>query len=359
MIFARLFRIIIAIAFFVNALLLSVSLLAPYINPATAWIPAFIGLFFKAFLAIHLFLLLVLTIGRWYKSVIAGLVILVLCLPQLQKSFAFRLSAPEKTDRTGIRLLAYNINDFGLFYHDSLVNDIFTTINRQNADILCFEEYYMKKNMEPQIIGRLQKMGYRYKYELITMGDTGGTRSGQAIFSKIPFFNIHKVPFIKTGNGAFSVDIKTDADTFRLFDVHFQSAGLRNHETRIPRSIKDFEAPQKYYYRMFFKKLMWAFEKRSNQVLMVKNLVKKSPYKVIVCGDFNDPPVSFTYRQMTEYLEDSYLKTGYGFGSTFAGRIPLQRIDYVLTDPAIKVEFMRVIHRTGSDHYPVVCDFIP
>jgi len=108
---------------------------------------------------------------------------------------------------------------------------------------------------------------------------------------------------------------------------------------------------------MFFVKLRDAFRKRSYQALKVKEYAENSPYKVVICGDFNDTPVSFLYRELTEKFNDTFLKTNLGLGSTFAGKIPLQRIDYVLTDPRIKLGKTKVLHVLGSDHYPVVATF--
>src|SRR5512147_1753576 len=82
-----------------------------------------------------------------------------------------------------------------------------------------------------------------------------------------------------------------------------------------------------------FAKLKKAFIIRAQQVDVMKRSIAESPYPVILCGDFNDTPVSYTYHEMTQRLKDSFKKAGKGiFGNTFAGNFPSFRIDYILFD---------------------------
>jgi endonuclease/exonuclease/phosphatase family metal-dependent hydrolase len=75
-----------------------------------------------------------------------------------------------------------------------------------------------------------------------------------------------------------------------------------------------------------------------------------------VCGDFNDTPNSYVYRILSDRLQDSFKEKGLGIGTTFAGSIPLLRIDYILADMQFKINECKVIHNKWSDHYPVVTE---
>jgi len=102
-------------------------------------------------------------------------------------------------------------------------------------------------------------------------------------------------------------------------------------------------------------RLKWAFERRANQAESIAAHVHRSPYPVIVCGDFNDSPVSYTYRIMRHDLNDAFVESGSGFGNTYLGKFPSYRIDYILLNKKFNVFNYRTPKLNLSDHYPVLC----
>jgi endonuclease/exonuclease/phosphatase family metal-dependent hydrolase len=68
----------------------------------------------------------------------------------------------------------------------------------------------------------------------------------------------------------------------------------------------------------------------------------------------NDSPFSYTYKQLTSSLTDTYTEVGKGFfGSTYDGAMPNYRIDYILFDNRFKAYSYTKSDVTFSDHYPV------
>ena len=98
------------------------------------------------------------------------------------------------------------------------------------------------------------------------------------------------------------------------------------------------------------KRLKNSFQKRAMQVEVIKQHMEKAPYKIIVCGDFNDTPNSFTYYKISKGLQDSFLEKGNGIGSTFLGKMPFLRIDYILHSPSIKMHSFITHKEKLSDH---------
>ena len=138
------------------------------------------------------------------------------------------------------------------------------------------------------------------------------------------------------GNG------QADAGSFIFFfGMQPLEDGKSKSSPKITRSMQKFRA---------------AFRRRSYQVSLVDSVIENSPYKVIICGDFNDTPNSYLYRKLTRNLDDSYLATNFGIGSSFAGKIPGLRIDYILTDPDIEVAKTFVFKNLGGQHYPLISD---
>ena len=138
----------------------------------------------------------------------------------------------------------------------------------------------------------------------------------------------------------------------RVFNIHLQSIKLSSTD-------KDFieQGGGETTSRKVAGKFKRAFQQRAAQAKAVKLAIKKSPHPVIVAGDFNDSPVSYTYRTLAKGMQDAFLKKGFGIGATYADGIPLYRIDYLLFDRQFKIHDFDVIKKRFSDHYPIVAKF--
>ena len=89
--------------------------------------------------------------------------------------------------------------------------------------------------------------------------------------------------------------------------------------------------------------------------VMVEHM-KDSPYPVLVCGDFNDVPWSYTYQQISNLATDAFVKSGKGFGNTFLvnHKIPF-RIDYIFYDEKAFDTFDFTVRKVNySDHFPIL-----
>ena len=102
-----------------------------------------------------------------------------------------------------------------------------------------------------------------------------------------------------------------------------------------------------------YRKMRSAYQKRAAQVDQLSEHIQSSPYPVVVCGDFNDLPVSYTYNTLRGKLQDPFMTVGHGAMPTFIKAIFPLRIDYILHDHSFKaVSFFRQ-HVHWSDHYPI------
>ncbi|MDO9612922.1 MAG: endonuclease/exonuclease/phosphatase family protein, partial [Bacteroidota bacterium] len=102
-----------------------------------------------------------------------------------------------------------------------------------------------------------------------------------------------------------------------------------------------------------------ALIKRAEQAATLRQSISESPYPVIVCGDFNDTPVSFTYRTVKGDLKDSFTQSGKGTANTYNGKLPSFRIDYILYSPNFTSFNFKVSNLNHSDHFPISCDLFP
>lgn len=356
MIFRRILKIFLALAFTANFIFILFAASAPHIDPYYFWWPALAGLFFKIFFTLHILFIIIFIVLKYYRLAIFGGLMILICVPVLAKTFALH---PRHTyNHAGtIKLLSYNVRSFGYYDGVNAMPKIVENIQSQQPDIVSLQEYLMNPRLQDETISRMTGLGYRYYYQYCTVKVPPDNRGGLAIFSKIPFCNFHPLKFKNSSNGAFYVDVPLQKDTIRLVCVHLQSIGLAKWEYTIPTTESEFEERRIHYWVTALKKFRHGFRKRAYEARKIREVIDHSPYKSIVCGDCNDYPDSYVYHILTEKLDDSFLSTSLGMGSTFAGKIPFQRIDYVFTSPGIKVAKTYVRHLKGSDHYPVICEF--
>jgi endonuclease/exonuclease/phosphatase family metal-dependent hydrolase len=109
--------------------------------------------------------------------------------------------------------------------------------------------------------------------------------------------------------------------------------------------------------RTILSKMKHAAAQRSSQAIQLSDSLKKSEHPVILCGDFNDSPSSFTYCKLSAGLNDAFLEAGWGISPTYAAFPLLFRIDYILADSTFRFQKFKTIREPLTDHYPVVATF--
>ena len=116
---------------------------------------------------------------------------------------------------------------------------------------------------------------------------------------------------------------------------------------------KDIEEVKKM--GMKFKK---AFQQRAKQVRKIRKYLDESPYHVLLCGDFNDTPASFSYEQLSDNLHDAFVNSGKGIGRTYVGKLPSFRIDYIFYSEGFESLNFETMDFRHSDHLPITCDLV-
>lgn len=70
---------------------------------------------------------------------------------------------------------------------------------------------------------------------------------------------------------------------------------------------------------------------------------------MFVIGDFNDPPVSYSYSTLSDGLKDAFVDAGTGMGKTYIGVMPNFRIDYILFPDMLEACYYKH-YKLSSDH---------
>jgi endonuclease/exonuclease/phosphatase family metal-dependent hydrolase len=256
--------------------------------------------------------------------------------------YFFRPFGVEKTvnaDLENIKLLSYNLQGFRIPYQKNTTQgEIANFINTENPDIICLQEFYTNNKVTEELFASL--IG-EYKYHSVFYSVKRKNSSyGIATFSRYPIKMMLEIPFENTANAAMYTDIDVNGKIIRVYNVHFQSIKL--NLTKID-EIEEVSS-----------RLKTAFVKRAGQVDIMAKHIDVSPYPVIVCGDFNDTPMSYTYNKIRGDKLDTFCEVGSGMPSTYRlSVIPFFRIDYILHDKTIE-SLTYSIHKIDySDHYPI------
>jgi endonuclease/exonuclease/phosphatase family metal-dependent hydrolase len=211
---------------------------------------------------------------------------------------------------------------------------------------VCFQEFALSHELtEPVLRDALKAMPYFHQLPYYF-----------AIFSKYPILSIKKIPIESEYNGAFVAELDINGRKVTLINSHLESNRISPDEqvgyydlTKEP-STQKLEA----FTHLMYQRLNPAFKKRAEQANIISNVIResKNPY-IIVCGDFNDTPISYARHTIKGDLVDAFVESGSGMGISFNTNRFLFRIDYILHSKNMKAYNCTVGKLRTSDHYPV------
>ena len=356
-------------------LVLALSCLATYIEPTVFWQLSFIGFAFPIVLIINfLFLPGWLLAGKRFALI--PLIAIVFTWKFIHGTFAFNFIG--NNHESGIKLMTWNVKAFDLYnwsHNTEARNNMMALIKKQNPDVLCLQEFYNNSEVFHNLEYLRDTLGYQYCYFPPAVETSKPALSktqklqwhnrpliqqwGVATFSKFPITDSGKVDFGKTlSNSCIYTDLNVKGKTVRLYNVHFQSIHLGSQDYTALDSLEDAQKTQWTSLKSIMKKMKLAYKRRSIQANAVAQSMQAYEGSKMVCGDFNDVPVSYTHHTISQNLQDAFVAKGKGFSPTFSNKLPVFRIDYVLLDEAFKINSYRVVRKELSDHYPVVVSFV-
>lgn len=280
----------------------------------------------------------------------------------LHLSGSFTKAKPENT----LRVMTWNVAQFNVMgdkKHPDVKKQMFETINEYQPDIACFQEMVAEDSTitdhghVDEFLKKLHFENYFYSYN--SKEDFWGyAHFGIVIFSKHPIINKKTISWYPHDyNSIFQyADIVKGADTVRVFNIHLQSLRFsRSNLKYIDKpTVEDKGAIKES--RNIIGKFKKGFLKRQEQADRIRDEIKKSPYPVIVTGDFNDVPNSYSYHTIGQGMNNAFVEKGSGLGRTFSGISPVLRIDNIFIDEKYDVLQFQLIKKKLSDHFPILAD---
>lgn len=322
------------------------ALLSPYIDPRLFWPIAFLGLGVPVLLVLNVLAAIVFLRMNLRSTALQNVAVLLVFSLFLGRLIGFSGQAKKPEGDLSIltfntRLLADNQEERDYSTYKALV---------QQHDFVAFQEANIERSRHRSFVPAMSDAGLAYHYK--------GNHSIK-LFSRYPIINKGIVVGEESSvNGAVFIDVKIEDRILRVYGMHLKSTGIATEAdkviTRDPRG----------YGRETFQGILYILRRlkasnltRSQQVKQLAAHIAASPYPVILCGDLNDTPFTYSYQQLKRQLADAFVAHGSGLSITYKGPIPGLRIDYIFMSEDLIPTSYRRLDDQGSDHYPVAASF--
>jgi endonuclease/exonuclease/phosphatase family metal-dependent hydrolase len=265
------------------------------------------------------------------------------------------------------KVASYNAQLFGLYNDESSVGIVNTeympamdsflrVLKAESADVVCLQEVYAKAG-GLKLLSRFLKAEGGYDYsQSYTL--SANRPYGMLVLSKYKIKRWQPISFgPNTGNMAMWVDVEvTDSQyqrkkpRIRIYNLHLQSFRFAKQDYAVMQKQTKQQQLDIEGSKGIITRLRLGYERRAEQVNLVKESMLACDFPKIVCGDFNDIPVSYTYRELSAGMKDAFGEAGRGLETTYKGSMPSFRIDYILFDNPMRAIHYESVAEVPSDH---------
>ena len=344
----------------ISSILFVVAAFSDNISPNQSVLFSYVGLVFPLFFILNLcFLLYWFIVRKWMMFFIVSCSFFI-CWRPITHYVSFNPIPTDVTQKDVIKILTYNVMAFGYKDHTPAnPNEIIQYIAHSNADIVCLQEYMVGEQAKYMTQAKVDLALNMYPYHFtMPLVQKNRYSIGLAIFSKYPIISSRKIRYDSTFNGSTLHEIDVKGKKLIVINNHLESFKLtmddrsnfsdfiQNMNTEIFDELKE----------TIQRKMGEAFLIRAEQAEIVAEEIQQvqGDY-LIVCGDFNDTPISYTRRVIQGTLIDAFAEAGTGMGITCNQNFFWFRIDHILHSPNMKSYNAKVDNLSMSDHYPLWC----
>jgi endonuclease/exonuclease/phosphatase family metal-dependent hydrolase len=371
----------------VLGLLLMLAGFVPSISPATnSWLPL-LGLAFPVLFLLTVLAFLYWIIQRKWRSLFALSCLLLNLGPmslyvqwndtkEKETALQIKKESLDKEINVGsqsLKIISYNAQLFGLYQDETSVSIVNTeympamdsflqVMKSQNADVVCLQEVYAKSG-GLKALARFLKAEGNFEYsQTYTLSER--RPYGMIVLSKHKIKRWQPISFgPNTGNMAMWVDIEILDEAaarrksrIRIYNLHLQSFRFAKQDYAVMQKQTKQQAIDIEGSKGIITRLRLGYQHRAEQVDLVKENMIACDFPKIICGDFNDIPVSYTYRQLCAGMKDVFSEAGSGIETTYKGSMPSFRIDYILFDNPMRAISYNSISEVPSDHKLIVAE---
>lgn len=318
-----------------------------YIDPRQFPVLSCLGLAFLPFAVVNVCFLLFWVIVK-PKYAIWPLLTLLLCYKAFVIYIPFHVGEKEIPDNA-IKVLSFNTMQLGYLPHTKRQsNPMLQYVKDANADIVCLQEFACPPKATMSGVDKwLKAYPYRHHEEDLTC------------YSKFPILSSERIDYASAGNKSMAYKLKINQDTVLVVNNHLESNKITDSDKKLYKDI--VKNPSREHVSMGFHQLVGKFGEASSiraaQADAVHNYIRNSGCSsVIVCGDFNDCPLSYACRIIGKGLTNVYSTSASGLGISYHVNGFYFRIDHLFVSPDWQVSNCWVDNSMKeSDHYPILC----
>lgn len=332
----------------VFAALLIVSAFGGYVNPKVfPWLVSATLLFPLLFAVNVAFVLMWLMVcsRRWLWS------FLVLLATAFQFRIYCPINLPQPAPKGSVKVLTYNLFGYGGFPRKEAFADMMDFLANCDANICCLQEAYYSERYKAEIEAALSHWSYRDSVSFARVGNA------LMLCSDFPIVDRRVISSPSYSHVCVAYRLLVDADTIVVVNSHFVSNAMNAEDKQVYHDI--ITAPEEGNTGSdvirLGRKVNAAGVKRAEQAdSLLAYLETLGDVPVIVCGDFNDSPLSYVHHRLTRNLTDAYVASGSGPGISYHLSGMFFRLDNILCSSHWRSFGARVMSdQKMSDHYPL------
>ncbi len=338
----------------VLAFVLLLSAYGGRVDPVVWTLPSMLTLALPVVLLIVIIAMALLAIFKQWRAVVVLLGALLLSWPTIRLISPFNISQPKAdSEKTQLKVLTMNVTEFN-WQKGNEPSENMRYILDQDADIVVIQEglvYFSFENLST-VKPMLKELYKKYPYRKKEFYDVG-------IISKYPFTEVKSEVLSQDTLNYFikAWDVDAPGGELRVVNMHLSSLRFTANDSQVIESM-NVPSDRKRRIKSVAQKLGTGFISHSRQAKAVRQLLDETSGDVLVMGDMNDTPGSFTYRTVCgEDLRDAWADTGFGPMYTFHAHHLYVKIDHIFYRGDMKVLSCRRDKEGESDHYPLVAVF--
>ncbi|MDE7085697.1 MAG: endonuclease/exonuclease/phosphatase family protein [Prevotella sp.] len=256
-----------------------------------------------------------------------------------------------------VKLISYNVCCYGGNYkYEDGFGKVAEYLRDQQPDIVCVQE---DADTWRRYVFQEYAKFLPYNDTLI-LTNNNLTINALGIHTRYPIVKRERLAYDSKANGSGAWWLQVGDDTLIVVNNHFESCHLTKEDRQQYRQLIKGEIPRdsvRAESQLLLVKLEEANAKRAAQIRKVRQYVEEhSAYPIIVCGDFNDNPISYSRHEMAKGLTDCFVSTGRGIGLSYNQKAFSFRIDHVFCSKDIQPYNCQIDNNMDAiDHYPVLC----
>ncbi len=351
------------IALMLLAVLVGVTLLASAwggtVDPRKWGLPGLVAMALPIVAVVAVVALIVLAILRQKLATAIVAVAMVLSLPAVRTVWPMSWSSSPSDESQAFTVMTWNV----LGFRSEVARRVLST----EADLVLMQECsfetedYLTEYTTPALVDSIKA---RYPYRTQGCSDV-------VILSRVPFTLVPNKTMRNLlgayGNDTYHTygriyDLNIQGHSLRIVAVHMQSFGLSGEDKALYKDVLKTGVNTRSELRdvkhSLLDKVTSASRRRAVEAHQVRDVIDEAPANVIVCGDFNDTPGSYTYRTIKgDDFTDSFVKCGTWPINTFNRDGLYFKIDHMLYRGDLKAVSTRRERWSESDHYPIITTF--